>query len=81
MKKITVSFVELSKSCGRIIFNPNGIEICMIYLDLDGFWKIDGESFGHGFIESSHMKLVCNKIDEMNQGFGNELKDYFSNNF
>ena len=52
----------------------------MIYLDLDGFWKIDGESFGHGFIESSHMKLVCNKIDEMNQGFENELKDYFSNN-
>lgn len=53
--------------------------MCHVYLDIDGFWKMDAESFGVGLIESGHMKMICNKLDEINQGFEDELRDYFDN--
>ena len=62
-----------------MIFTPTGITMCCVYLDIDGFWKMDSESFGTGLIESGHMKMICNKLDEMNQGFDKELADYFDN--
>lgn len=52
--------------------------MCRVCLDVDGFWKMDAESFGSGLIESGHMKLICNKLDEINQGLDDELTEYFA---
>ena len=52
--------------------------MCLVCLDIDGYWKMDAESFGTGLIESGHMKMICNKLDEINQGFEDELAAYFA---
>lgn len=73
----TVSFQSTSKRTGKIIFNPTKHIMCLVCLDIDGYWKMQSGSFGAGLIESGHMKLICYKIDEMNQGFDDELAAYF----
>lgn len=73
----TASFQRTGISSGKMIFSPNGVTMCRVYLDVDGFWKMDAESFGIGLIESGHMKMICNKLDEINQGFETELAEYF----
>ena len=75
----TASFQRTGVSSGKMIFNPKRVTMCLVYLDVDGFWKMDAESFGTGLIESGYMKMICNKLDEVNQGFEDELKEYFAN--
>lgn len=73
----TAIFQRTGISSGKMIFNPTEAVMCLVYLDVDGFWKMDAESFGTGLIESWSMKMICNKLDEMNQGFEDELAAYF----
>ena len=73
----TASFKRTGINSGKMIFNPNESTMCLVYIDIDGFWKMEAESFGTGLIESGHMKMICNKLDEINQGFEEELKSYF----
>lgn len=73
----TARFQRTAIGSGKMIFNPTEVVMCLVYLDIDGFWKMDAESFGTGLIESRYMKMICNKLDEINQGLEDELFEYF----
>jgi hypothetical protein len=73
----TAIFKRTSISSGKMLFSLNQVEMCRVYLDVDGYWKMDAESFGCGLIESGHMKMICNKLDEINQVFESELAEFF----
>lgn len=56
------------------VFYENGVKIAEFIMDVDGYFKLFLESNG-GFYESWILRLVCDKLDEVNKPWDNIIKN------
>ena len=64
-------------SFGWIVWIPNKIRMCEVIIDIDGFYKLDTSSFGGGLMESYHLRVIADKIKELNRPYEDKLAAYF----
>jgi len=75
--QVDPDFYQEHTVCGELIYQPNGVVICKVWNDVDGYYKVDTSSFGGGFIESHHLRMIADKLDELNAPYEAQLKAYF----
>jgi hypothetical protein len=75
--QVDPDFYQEHTVCGELIYQPNGVVVCKVYEDIDGYWKTDAATFGTGFMESHYHRMIADKLDELNAPYEAQLKAYF----
>lgn len=63
-------------SNGEVIDESNGVDLGNFIRDIDGFFYFDPIR-KDGYWSSYSMRLVSNKLDELNKPYNDELDEYF----
>jgi hypothetical protein len=72
-----INFTQVEPGArGQFIYEPNGVVVCDVWMDVDGYWKSDG-ACGRGFMEAHHHRMIADKLDEINAAYKAQLKAYF----
>jgi len=70
-----VKFIPLKNSAYKVEYE-NGVDMGELYKEIDGYyvyWPIDRK----GFWSSVPMRIIADKLDELNADWDREVKEFF----
>ena len=57
----------------------NNIHVGNMYKEVDGYYVYEYNNSRNGFWEAHALRMIADKLDEMNKDWDEEIKEYFKN--